>query len=60
MRLLVRLVIGGRKGKSVDCVSGDSSLVGDLVLCIVIAGGEARPGGVWTESPSCGDVWDMY
>lgn len=59
-RLLVRLVTAGRKGKSVDDVSGDSSLVGDLVLRIVIEAGEARPGGFWTESPSCGDVWDMY
>ena len=59
--LLVRLVIvGGRKGKSEDDVSRDSSLAGDLLLRTMIVGGEAIEGGFWTESPSCGDVWDMY
>lgn len=55
--LLARLTsVGGRK----DDVSGDSSLVGDLVFRTVILGGEVRVGGFWTESPSFGDVWDIY
>lgn len=59
--LLARLVVvGGGRGRFVDDVSGESSLVGDLVLRTVIAGSEARVGGFWTESPSCDDVWDMY
>jgi hypothetical protein len=55
--LLARLVIVGRGRGD---VSGDSSLVGDLVLRNAIAGGEVRVGGFWTGSPSCGNVWDMY
>ena len=58
--LFARLVIGGRNDKLVDSVSGDSSLVGDLVFRTLIAEGEMRIGGFWTGSPSCGDVWDMY
>jgi hypothetical protein len=51
--LLARLVIvGGRKDKLVDSVSGDSSFVGDLVFRTVIGEGAMRIGGFWTESPS--------
>ena len=58
--LLARLVIVGGCNELVDSVSGGSSFVGDLVFRTVIGEGAMRIGGFWTESPSCGDVWDMY